>query len=295
VRRCNESPTKTKAELETLQLELQSFERMLPVHLKVSTERLLLILYMDNGEAIIMLHNMWLQCHCDLHRFLIPGLREAVRAEIVAETPMEYIEYCQRICLHNATRLCKLWSQLRHMEFRPSMDNISLFISIYQVTQIIHHLKHLLPVSGQESLGILKANLNEAIQLTEDFQDLPASVARWREDAQKAVQVLGTEVRTAIDSEDENVHHLPSRHSLIPKDPDLQHGTGVTKEPVTLEAFPVSCTSEQRAVFTNEFAQVPNTRSEKAGLSSLFSHDELVDCSLFDMQWDYLDNVDLLL
>ncbi|KAF2638094.1 hypothetical protein P280DRAFT_520678 [Massarina eburnea CBS 473.64] len=222
VRRLKESPYKTKNVLETLHEELQAFSESLPADMKTESSRLLLIANMPSASAILVLHILWLQCHCDLYRFLIPGLHEAVSSSVIASTPPSYTIHCQKVCLENAIRLCNFWSEIYHLEHRPTIENLALVISIYQVTQILHHLSHQLLENGPESVDILKEKLNEAIQLTGGIEGPSMAAIRWREDAERSIRGLGKRLQSSDDDSDqENEHHFPSHHSLIPKDPEI--------------------------------------------------------------------------
>lgn len=285
----------TKAKLQELDFELQSFKDMLPTDLKLGTHRLLLIINMEDSNAIVLLHNLWFQCLCDLHRFLIPGLREAVSAGIIAETPIDYVEYCQKKSLQNAIRLCKYWSQLYRLDFRPTIDNLLLFISIYQVTQIIHHLSHLLLNSGEECLETLKENLREAILLTECIQDPPDLAMRCRQDAQKVMSVLGTGMRAAIDSEEENAHHLPSHHSLIPKSVSTDTEMSNTPEKETVVDLPASMASQHEDFSASTFLQAPDVDLQDVVPSMFTGADEFATWNSFNTQWSHYDNANLFL
>lgn len=268
---------------------------MLPTDLQLDTYRLLLIINMEDSNAIVLLHNLWIQCVCDLHRFLIPGLREAVSPGIIAETPVDYVEYCQQVCLQNAIRLCKFWSQLYHLNFRPTIDNLLLFISIYQVTQIIHHLSNLLPEHGEECLNTLKENLCEAILLTEGIQDPPALAMRCREDAQKVMGVLGTGIRAAIDGEKENCHHLPSHHSLIPKDMSTESGSSNTEEKETTNNSPASMASQHKYLPVGRFPQAPDVDWQEELPPIVTDADDIASWNLFDTHWSHHDNANFFL
>ncbi|CAL5873992.1 uncharacterized protein PFLUO_LOCUS8277 [Penicillium psychrofluorescens] len=247
VRRSGASPVATKGRLEALQRELQTLQDRLPEDLRLSPSQLLLKTHSPDRDGYILLHTLWFQCHCDLYRFLIPGIRESVSEAAMCATPPELIDTYQRACLSNAIQLCDLWSTT-HANLRnlgeETVDDLFLPVSIYQVAQILHHLHHLLPpFPDRHSLDRLGVQLGDALEMAWSMPNLPAHVVSCLRDVERVLGVLGRDedrngsrdratgpqvTRTmgagSCTSKDDNdgqqaaygMDHLPSRHSLIP-------------------------------------------------------------------------------
>lgn len=167
-----------------------------------------------------MLHVHWLQCHCDLYRFLIPGIRESVGEEAIQNTPVQYVEYCQMACITNALRLCDLWGDIIEVGMQDTIDDPFFPISIYQVTQIIHHLPGLLRSDGRHSMQAVKHTLLAAFNLASQLQRKYPRVGACFRDTHNLLQVLGQRPARSVSREKNqtqgNPQHLPSLHSMIP-------------------------------------------------------------------------------
>ncbi|KAF4345551.1 hypothetical protein FBEOM_501 [Fusarium beomiforme] len=153
------SPYLSRGQLRSLDLELASFEESLPDELQLNDNRLMIMCHSDEARAYTMLHTFILSSRCDLHRFLIPGIREAVSPEAVAQTPREYIDYCQQQCLQTAFRYIEMWSKVQQIETSSRVGTPTFAVVTYQVVKILDHLAGLLPLHGDTSLPVIKQRL----------------------------------------------------------------------------------------------------------------------------------------
>ncbi|KAL4913652.1 hypothetical protein BDW62DRAFT_159093 [Aspergillus aurantiobrunneus] len=224
VRRKGNSPADSRTAMEALQVELNSFERNLPAELKLTPQRLVVMGHSREAGAYAGLHALWMMCHCDLYRFCVPGIREAVSKDALAQTPPHFIEFCQQACMGTAVRLCGLWSELYHLESSEYLGDEFLAVSIYQVTQILHHLPHLLPDDSENSALSLKKKLTDALQLAAPLRQTYSNVINCLKDSERLINALGREsvVQSSPDSsagagvESAEWEHLASRHSALP-------------------------------------------------------------------------------
>ncbi|KAH6652563.1 hypothetical protein BKA67DRAFT_677630 [Truncatella angustata] len=221
IRREGSAPSLTKPTLQVLEQELKTFLEHLPDDLKLTSDQLLLMSHTKDAQAYNMLHIHWLQCHCDLYRFLIPGIRESVDSHAFRNTPTEYVDYCQKACLESALRLCDLWTAIAQLEFQKPVNDVFFAISIYQVTQIINHLCQLLPQNGPHCLQNVKASLYGALDLAKPLRKMYPRVESCLKDIGHLLQVLGQNAgdmqKPTNRGPQPNLHHLPSLHSLIPE------------------------------------------------------------------------------
>lgn len=170
------SPFVSREELCALDEELVLFKTTLPDELETDDAQLKLMCHSSEARTYVMLHSTIHLCRCDLYRFLIPGIREAVSSEAMENTPPEYIDHCQRQCLGSALSLCDLWSKLYHLQTDRDIDSPTLVIAMYQATKIIDHLCYLLPENGEHCLAVVKGKLTEAISMISYSQKASAWV-----------------------------------------------------------------------------------------------------------------------
>lgn len=210
--------------MEALQAELNTFERTLPAELKLTSQRLVFMGHSREAGPYVGLHTLWMMCHCDLYRFCVPGIRESVSKDALALTPPNFIEYCQHACFSTAIRLCGLWSDLYRLESSEYFGDELLAVSIYQVAQILHHLPHLIPEDGEDSVLPLKKRLIEALQLAAPLGQVYTSAMNCLKDSERLINALGrasvtqsspdSSVSAAIETAERE--HLASKHSVLP-------------------------------------------------------------------------------
>jgi hypothetical protein len=210
--------------MEALQIELNMFERNLPAELKLTPQRIVIMGHSREASVYAGLHSLWMMCHCDLYRFCVPGIRESVSKEALALTPPNFVEYCQRACLDFSVRFCEAWSNFYHLESSECLSGELLVVSIYQVAQILHHLRHLLPDEGDHCITSLKKKLTETLELAKPLERIFSSAAGCLRDSERLIDALGQEpiTRTTSSSSINNdmeasgeKQHLASQHSVL--------------------------------------------------------------------------------
>ncbi|KAL1844617.1 hypothetical protein VTK73DRAFT_2155 [Phialemonium thermophilum] len=177
-------------------------------------------MHSTDAYGFLLLQTLWLQCHCDLYRFLIPGIRECVSQAAFSATPPDYVHFCQSRCLDKATQLCDLWSDVSRLRPALVIDDHLFDVSVYQVTQVVHHLRHLLPAAEDDphSLGRLQRKLRRAVQMASASHSGARRSTEALRTAASLLDVLGEgEVATVTrtTASDGNLQHLPSHGSLI--------------------------------------------------------------------------------
>lgn len=178
-----------------------------------------------DSTAYLRLHTVWLQCYCDLYRFLVPGLRESVSSQAMSNTPEDYIFYCQQSILAKVTYLCDTWTKFFDSSPAEKINDIFLGISCYQVSQIIDKLQHVLIRNHAfENLDKIKCSLRKTLDMVD-----PAVCGRFvrlegcLREAELVVQRLGQGNAEAHLPQSQpksygNQHHLISKGSMIPRD-----------------------------------------------------------------------------
>ncbi|KAF5027093.1 hypothetical protein F66182_805 [Fusarium sp. NRRL 66182] len=190
------SPYLSRGQLRSLDLELTSFEESLPDEIQLNDNRLMIMCHSDEARTYTILHTLLFSCRCDLHRFLIPGIREAVSPEALGQTPREYIDYCQQRCLQTALRYLDMWSKIRKMETSSRVGTPSFAIVTYQVAKIIDRLAALLPSQGESSLSGVKENLTEILFIASQSQSEFKWIASCITDIRNLIPSLGVSQRS---------------------------------------------------------------------------------------------------
>jgi hypothetical protein len=90
-------------------------------------------------------------------------------------------------------------------------------VSIYQVTQVLHSLHHLLPRTGPHCVEALKSALQRTLEIVSASRNRGSRVSPGLKAAERLVQVLGQATSETRRPPQENIHHLPSHGSLIPE------------------------------------------------------------------------------
>ncbi|KAM6516097.1 hypothetical protein FALCPG4_014282 [Fusarium falciforme] len=270
------SPYHSRGQLRSLDLELMSFEESLPEELQLNDNRLMLMCHSDEARAYTILHTLLFSCRCDLHRFLIPGIRECVSPEAAAQTPREYIDYCQRRCLQSALGSCDLWSKIRHLETSSRLETPTLAVVTYQSVKIIDHLASLLPAHGDDSLPVVKEKLTDALFIVSRIQTGVDWIASCISDIEKLIPRLGARSGSAESPPPtgnlrlQEKLHRRSKHAYAPDDEeeldpavnppesnqdeppaaeDIQSATPI--DPLTQGSWPFSLPVDSQDVFSS--------------------------------------------
>lgn len=188
----------------------------LPIHLRLEEDKLPLIAQSSDAHSFLIIHTIWLQCHCDLYRFFIPGIRESVCKAAAEATPQDYITFCQRECLSKAVQLCDFWASMSRQQPVGLAEDLLLGVSIYQVAQILHHLHHLLPLQVPHTVDDLKRSLRAALNMDSTPRSRSSKVGKSLAAAEIIIDNLGQVRNGTRGSSPGDVHFLPSQGSLIP-------------------------------------------------------------------------------
>lgn len=131
------NPYTERERIKSLDASLLSFSHSLPPHMRNTKRNLLARAYTSEITGYINLHTLWLQCHCDLYRLMIPGIRESVPEAIQREVPFEYAEECRQLCLRYAVDICSLWSDTLAECDMSRITDQSIGIYAYQCANIL--------------------------------------------------------------------------------------------------------------------------------------------------------------
>lgn len=180
----------------------------------------------------IRLHTVWLQSYIDLYRFLVPGIRESVSREVIPNTPGEYVSYCQHNVLTRIVQLFDFWSEFfKNCENEPVKD-IYFGVSLYQASQIIDKLQHLLQqINPFGDINGIRKKLQAALDVV--YPELRGRFPRIKEclrGIKRVINTLGLAQPTNRSLHERNEswndkYHLISRGSVIPRESESDDGS----------------------------------------------------------------------
>lgn len=126
----------SRSELFQLERDLQDLRSSLSESLALNESNLYLRAYSSHMQRYVMLHTMWHQCHCDLYRFMLPGIRESLPDETLKATIPDYALYCQIRAVDYARALVQLFQMVQKVGDQTPLDP-GISVSVFQCTRII--------------------------------------------------------------------------------------------------------------------------------------------------------------
>ncbi|CAG8044782.1 unnamed protein product [Penicillium salamii] len=126
----------TGSELLQLESDLLDFKNSLPEALVLNERNLNLRAFSPQMRRYVMLHAAWHQCHCDLYRLMIPGLRDSLSGEILRNTSSDFMMYCQTQAVDHANAFFDILQMALRIGDEIMLDP-GIKILVYQCTRII--------------------------------------------------------------------------------------------------------------------------------------------------------------
>lgn len=125
----------------TLHQELDDFASQLPASFQFSEASLRLRAYSPRLCVYVMIHLWWRQCHLDLYRIGLAGLREALPRHVLENLPESFLEHCQRQCVDHATAITSIFSSTQKLHAKMAAD-LDLALCAYQAARILTYAYH---------------------------------------------------------------------------------------------------------------------------------------------------------
>ncbi|KAF2720948.1 hypothetical protein K431DRAFT_225285 [Polychaeton citri CBS 116435] len=186
------SPWNTETTLRQLAGELQAFRKSLPEELQLNPQNLTFRAHSPHLTGFVMLHTYYYQCHSDLYRILIPGIRESVSHASLAATPQQFVEYCQQQCLKSATALVNFWSDVYHLDARKPIDDCCFAVSAYQCAQILHNLSDRLEENSGHTPEYWRRKLMQTLEMLSALRNSYPIVRGCISDIERIVSKFGS-------------------------------------------------------------------------------------------------------
>lgn len=134
-------PGELQTRVLSLHGELEDFAAHLPVSFQFSENSLRLRAYSPRICVFVMIHVWWRQCHCDLYRLGLVGLREALSRAALEKFDDSFIEHCQRQCVDHAMAMASIFSSMQKLNAKPVAD-LDLAICAYQCARMLKYAYH---------------------------------------------------------------------------------------------------------------------------------------------------------
>ncbi|KAJ5110666.1 hypothetical protein N7532_001201 [Penicillium argentinense] len=184
------NPYDSRSEIQALSTKLQMFIASLPAHLQNTLPNLLSRAYTSDICGYVGLHTLWHQCHCDLYRFMIPGIRESIPEYILRTVPTSYADECRRLCLHYANEMCKLWTETMREADMSRITDQAMGIYAYQCANILINLWDLDSQGCKPSDCELRRSLAGIVGLLERLAGIYPIVAEIKSEIKSLIDNL---------------------------------------------------------------------------------------------------------
>ncbi|KAK4113674.1 hypothetical protein N656DRAFT_707047 [Canariomyces notabilis] len=122
-----------------LATELEAFEARLPASFRWSEANLGLRTYSPRLAIFIMTHVWWRQCHLDLYRLFLPGLREALAPAAMQQLDPHFVAHKRRSCYEHARAMADMFAQLLSLGSSVPVTDIDLPACAFQCLRVLYH------------------------------------------------------------------------------------------------------------------------------------------------------------
>lgn len=128
----------------SFQKDLADFASHLPSSFQFSESSLRLRAYSPRICVFIMIHVWWRQCHCDLYRVALVGMREALPRSAIVSLDEGFVGHCQQQCVEHALAMASIFSSMQKLNAKPVAD-LDLAVCAYQCARILTYAYHTNP------------------------------------------------------------------------------------------------------------------------------------------------------
>ncbi|GAB1313792.1 hypothetical protein MFIFM68171_04002 [Madurella fahalii] len=122
-----------------LAAELEAFEARLPQSFRWSENNLRLRTYSPRLGIFIMTHVWWRQCHLDLYRLFLPGLREALAPAALQQLDPHFATHKRRSCYEHARAMADMFAQLLALGSSAPVTDLDMPGCAFQCSRVLYH------------------------------------------------------------------------------------------------------------------------------------------------------------
>lgn len=120
--------------------ELDVFQARLPISFRETEANFRLRSYSPRLGIFILTHVWWRQCHLDLYRLFLPGLREALPLAALQQLDPHFVGHKRRSCYEHARAVADMLSQLLSLSgSNPPIADLDLPGCALQCSRVLYH------------------------------------------------------------------------------------------------------------------------------------------------------------
>ncbi|KAI0471560.1 hypothetical protein GGR56DRAFT_77540 [Xylariaceae sp. FL0804] len=163
--------------IKMLEQELSGFNDHLPASFKFSESNLQLRAYSPRLCVYIMIHVWWRQCHCDLYRIVLTGLREALPRSGINRLEPQFVSYCARHCLEHALAMADIFEHVLSLDGGLPVTDLDLPVCAYQCARMLYFAYQTNSGDVQLTADEVHKHANRCLQIAKSMGHLPAGAA----------------------------------------------------------------------------------------------------------------------
>ncbi|KAK4120960.1 PARP-domain-containing protein [Parathielavia appendiculata] len=122
--------------------ELELFEARLPISFRENEANYRLRSYSPRLGIFLTTHLLWRQCHLDMYRPFLPGLREAIPPAALQQLDQGFVMHKRRSCYEHAKAMADMFAQLLSLSGAcgsPPVADLDLPGCAFQCSRVLYH------------------------------------------------------------------------------------------------------------------------------------------------------------
>ncbi|KAK8859922.1 hypothetical protein PGQ11_010656 [Apiospora arundinis] len=160
--------------VDVLAQELNGFNEHLPASFRFSDNNVKLRAYSPRLCVFIMIHVWWRQCHCDLYRIALVGLKEALPRSSLDRLPPGFVEMCQRQCYEHALAMAEIFRVVLSLDGGLPVTDLDLPVCAYQCARMLFFAHHMAGMQFQISADQVHEHSQRCLQIARHMSHIPA-------------------------------------------------------------------------------------------------------------------------
>ncbi|OTB01738.1 hypothetical protein M426DRAFT_33894, partial [Hypoxylon sp. CI-4A] len=156
--------------------ELTGFNDHLPASFKFSESNLQLRAYSPRLCVYIMIHVWWRQCHLDLYRMFLAGLKQALPQSGLNRLDPQFVSYCARQCFEHALAMTDIFKLILSLDSLPVTD-LDLPDCAYQCAKIIYFTSQMNHGEARLTPGQVQEIGSRCLTIAKSMEHVPAGAA----------------------------------------------------------------------------------------------------------------------
>ncbi|KAI0876418.1 hypothetical protein GGS24DRAFT_513778 [Hypoxylon argillaceum] len=163
--------------IKVLSRELDTFNDHLPASFKFSESNLQLRAYSPRLCVYIMIHVWWRQCHCDLYRIVLSGLKEALPRSGVNRLEPQFVSYCTRQCFEHAIAMVEIFRLILALDGGLPVTDLDLSVCAYQCARMLYFAYQTNKSELRLTMDQVIEHGNRCLQIARAMSHVPAGAS----------------------------------------------------------------------------------------------------------------------